>query len=88
VRLQSETSLPICMFVCKVLLGVAYNFRYQTGSPVSRCDISVYTCYYQCKCGGLKHTNSGACTLEHSVERRKRTQRTGRSPTGQRSVAE
>jgi hypothetical protein len=63
-------------------------FSLQTGRPVSRCDISVYTCYYQCKCGGLKNTNSGACTLKQSVGRRKRTQLTGRSPTGQRSVAE
>ena len=70
------------------MLEVAYNFQFLAGLPVSRCDISEYTCYYQCKCGGMKNTNSGTCTLHKSVGRRKRTQFTGRPPTGQRSVAE
>ena len=57
-------SLHTCVRGCEVLLGVAYNFHFRAGWPVSRCDISEYTCYYQCKCGGLKNTNSGACTLK------------------------
>jgi len=70
-RISLHACVRACVRACVVLLGVAYNFQFRAGWPVSRCDISVYTCYYQCKWGGLKNANSGACTLKKNKIKKK-----------------